>query len=204
MTILHHIKPFNATEEVSINNFIDDLKSILNEGEICCIFRRRDDAIQGKATEMTVNATMEKAHSERIRPAGATDFIYNHKYYDIKQNGSVLKYERFKKWVRGSNRIIYATHVDYVIVHQTDDFIAIMINLTATDFFVVDRYEFIDFLKSINGIKYNASRECYNVQTMYNYTKDAYHGAKGRKLEEWMQENALEDDVLDVILSKVK
>jgi hypothetical protein len=95
--------------------------------------------------------------------------------------------------------VIYATHIAHEIVAENETSITLTVNLSATDMFILDRNEFIQFLQKVNGIKINASRGTANIQTCYNYKKDAYHGLLGRRIEKWASENEIEDDILGII-----
>ena len=157
-------------------------------------FDKTDSGYIGKAFEMAVKEVLHRRNASTVSPAGRTDFCRG-KYYDVKQNGTVLQYNPGEAMIKGSSRVIYATHVAHTVEAVTDSTITISIDLGATDMFVLDRKEFIDFLLSTPGFcKVNASRGTLNIQTMYNYKKNAYHGKKGRVLEAWMEENRLFDD----------
>lgn len=164
-------------------------------------FNKTDKGYIGNAFEMAIKDALRCKHSDRVMPAGQTDLRYG-KHYDIKQNGTVLQYDPDWGMVRGSTRIIYATHVAHTVVAETDTTISIQIRLDETDMFCLDRKQFLDFLLSEKGYcKYNAERGQINIQTMYNYKKGAYHGKKGKTLEAWMAINRLmEDSIVEDIL----
>lgn len=166
-------------------------------------FHASDDGYVGKAFEYALKTLLDRKNADRISPAGRTDFIYGGKYYEVKQNGGVAKYSDYDGFFRGSRRIIYATHIVNTVTDNGDDTVTVTIDLEQTEFFILDRQVFIDYLISTNGLKVNASRGTMNIQTMYNYTKNAYHGARGKKLEEWARKNSLEDDILDVLFDKI-
>ena len=163
-------------------------------------FNKTDSGYIGKAFEMAVKSALNRKNANRVSPCGQTDFIYNRCHYEVKQNGSCVQYHEGEKMVKGSKRIIYATHIAHTITDENDTTITIVVDLGATDMFIVDRDEFIDFLKSVNGIKFNASRGTANIQTCYNYKKDAYHGRLGHRIEEWAYDNELDDDIIGAIL----
>ena len=162
-------------------------------------FKTTDDGIYGKAFEMAIKSILNRKNADRISPCGSADFRYGSKNYDTKQNGSCVKYSESQQYVKGSNRVIYATHIAYTEMINGED-ITVDIDLASTEFFVVDKKQFIEFLQSINCIKVNESRGTVNIQTVYNYKKAAYHGAKGRKIEEWCYENELDDEIKDIII----
>ena len=166
-------------------------------------FNKDNSGYVGIAFELTLKEVLERKHSDRLSPAGRTDFIYNHKFYEVKQNGGVAKYHEYDGIFRGSGRIIYATHVAHTVYDLGNDRIGVEIDLANTEFFVLDRQTFIDYLTDTNGLKVNESKGTINIQTMYNYTKDAYHGARGKKLEKWAREHQLQDDILDVLFDKI-
>lgn len=163
-------------------------------------FNKTDSGVIGKAFEMAIKEALHRKNASKVSPCGTADFRYNKKNYDSKQNGSVLRYNEKSQWVKGSNRVIYATHVSYTIVAETETEIELRIDLADTEMFVLDKKEFVEFLKEIGCIKVNASRGTVNVQTVYNYKKDAYHGRKGKAIEAWAYENELDDDIIGAIL----
>ena len=67
--------------------------------------------------------------------------------------------------------------------------------------FVFDRKEFVEFLSEIGCLKRNESRGTVNIQTVWNYKKNAYHGRKGRLIEEWAYDHDLDDDIIGDILA---
>lgn len=164
-------------------------------------FKKTDSGIIGKAFEMAIKDALNRKNADKVSPCGSADFRYNRRNYDSKQNGSVLRYAETAQYIKGSSRVIYATHVDYTVEAETADSITIAINLENTDMFVFDRKEFVDFLMEIGCVKVNTSRGTVNVQTVYNYKKDAYHGRKGRMIEEWGFEHDLGDDIIGDILA---
>lgn len=165
-------------------------------------FNLTDDGIFGKAFEMAIKDALNRKNANSVSPCGVADMRYNRRNYDIKQNGSCVRYSPTAKYIKGSNRVIYATHISYTKA-IIDNQIAITVDLAETQMFVLDRYEFIDFLKSINGIKLNLSRGTANIQTGYNYKKDCYHGRKAHLIEQWAYEHELDDGVIDDILEAV-
>lgn len=166
-------------------------------------FNEFDDGYVGKAWEFALKSLLERKNAHRISPAGRTDFIYNHNFYEVKQNGGVAQYSDFDGMFRGSKRIIYATHIENTVVNNGNGTITVSLDLENTEFFVLDRKTFIGYLESTNGLKVNKGRGTCNIQTMYNYKKNAYHGARGKKLEEWARDNGLNDDILDVLFDKI-
>lgn len=163
-------------------------------------FNKTDSGYIGKAFEMAVKNALNRKNANRVSPCGSADFIYNRKHYEVKQNGSCVQYHQGEKMVKGSNRIIYATHIAHTITEETETTITISVDLGATEMFVVNRSDFLEFLETVNGVKYNASRGTANIQTCYNYKKDAYHGRLGRKIEEWAYENEIDDDIIGMII----
>lgn len=162
-------------------------------------FKRTDNGIIGKAFEMTIKDLLNRRNADKVSPCGTADFIFNHKCYDTKQNGSCIRYNETERYIKGSNRVIYATHIACTITDVDADTVAVAVDLLNTDFYCVDRTEFIKFLEEIGCIKYNASRGTVNIQTVYNYKKDAYHGKKGRLIEAWASEHWLDDEAIDAI-----
>ena len=162
-------------------------------------FNRTDNGIIGKAFEMTIKDLLNRKNADKVSPCGACDFIYNRKHYDTKQNGSCIRYNETDRSIKGSSRVIYATHIAHTITDLDAETVAVTVDLLNTDFYCVDRSEFVEFLDSIGCVKYNASRGTVNIQTVYNYKKDAYHGKKGKLIEEWASEHWLDDDAIDAI-----
>lgn len=167
------------------------------------IFNQNDDGCIGKAFECALKEVLKRKNAEKISPAGSCDFIFNHKHYEVKQNGGVAKYSNKKNAFVGSNTIIYATHIANTIVNNGNGTITVYIDLENTEFFVLDRKAFYNYLMDTNGLKVNASRGTVNIQTMYNYSKNAYHGARGKRLEVWARENGLDDNILEVLFDRI-
>ena len=162
-------------------------------------FDKTDSGIYGKAFEMAVKDALKRKNADKVSPCGMADFRYNCRNYEVKQNGSCVRYAPNGKYIKGSNRVIYATHIAYAVVEETATHITLAVDLANTDMYVVDRYALLDFLATVNGVKVNASRGTANIQTCYNYKKGAYHGRLGHKIEEWALENELEDDIVATI-----
>jgi hypothetical protein len=163
-------------------------------------FNNTDCAYIGKAFEMAVKECLHRKNPDRISPCGREDFIFNRKHYEVKQNGGVLKYSEFDDFLRGSKRIIYATHIAHNIVEITEKTLSVSISLAESEIFVLDREEFLTFLAENKLMKVNASRGTVNIQTCYNYKKNAYHGRAGKKIEEWAREHEIDDDIITLIL----
>ena len=165
-------------------------------------FKKSDSGYIGKAFEMAVKDALDRKNADRVSPCGSADFRYLNRNYEVKQNGGVLRYAGNSRSLKGSNKVIYATHIDYKVVTEDDEFITITVNLGETTLLVVDRSDFLDFLDEIGCIKVNASRGTANIQTVYNYKLNKYHGAKGKAIEAWAKENENdEDDIIGAILS---
>ena len=167
-------------------------------------FNATDSGYIGKALEMAVKNALNRKHSNRVNPAGIADFQYNRKNYEVKQNGTVLRYHEDWGYLRGSNRVIYATHVAHTVTEMTDTTVTVEIDLLNTEFFVLDRKEFLQFLLDNGYAKRNESRGTVNVQTCYNYKKDAYHGRTGKYIEAWAREHEIDDDIISLIYDGVE
>lgn len=163
-------------------------------------FNITDTGYIGKAFEMAVKDALERRNANRVSAQGVTDLRYG-KFYDVKQNGTVLQYNPGERMIKGSSRVIYATHVAYEVVAQTAETISIAVDLGNTNMYCLDRATFLDFLLTEKGYcKVNESRGTVNIQTVWNYKKNAWHGAKGKHLEAWMAKNQLKDDpIVEVI-----
>ena len=164
------------------------------------VFKKIDSGIQGKAFEMAIKDALKRKNPDCVSSCGKADFRYYHKNYDTKQNGSVLQYNPNDKYIKGSNRVIYATHIDYSIEWEQGDEIGISVDLLNTQMFVVDKTEFVEFLLENGKAKQNLSRGTVNIQTCYNYKKNAYHGKTGKLIEAWAYENEIDDDIIDHII----
>lgn len=163
------------------------------------VFKATDKGIIGKAFEMAIKDSLNCKNADRVSPCGTCDFRYNRKAYDVKQNSSVIRYSDEKGYIKGSSRVIYAVHVAHELA-VIGNFAFISVDLKNTEFFVLDKKEFVEALERMHAIKYNAARHEVNIQTMYNYKKDAYHGKKGKDFAQWAWENCLEDDIIDAII----
>lgn len=166
-------------------------------------FDKKDSGIQGKAFEMVIKDALKRRNADKVSPCGSADFRYKNKNYDSKQNGTVIKYSSHKQYVKGSNRVIYATHIDYTVEVETAETISISVDLANTQMFVLDRVEFVEYLASVNKIKLNNSRGTANIQTAYNYKKDNYHGKWGKRFEEWAFDHEIDDDIIGDILANL-
>lgn len=155
-------------------------------------FKKSDSGTQGKAFEMAIKSALRRKNSDSVSPSGACDFVYNRKHYDSKQNGSPIKYGA-NDFVKGSSRVIYATHIAYSVISEDEETITIEVDLDLTDFFILDKVAFVDFLLANGYAKRNDSREQVNIQTVYNYKKGAYHGSKGKAIEAWARAHEVED-----------
>lgn len=164
-------------------------------------FKTTDKGVIGKAFEMAIKDALHRRNADRVSPCGVSDFRYKARNYDAKQNGSVLCYAEGQGYIKGSNRVIYATHVSHEMHAVDDDHVAVTVDLFNTDMHVLDRRDFVDFLESIGCVKRNAARGTVNIQTVFNYKRDAYHGRKGRMIEAWAFENDLGDDIIGDILA---
>lgn len=162
-------------------------------------FNKTDSGYIGKAFEMAIKDALNRKNADKVSPCGQTDFRFDRKCYEVKQNGSCVKYSHDSRYIKGSNRVIYATHIAYNVVEETMENISITVDLASTEMFILDKQDFIEFLGTVNGIKINASRGTANIQTCYNYKKDAYHGRLGHRIEAWASENEIEDDILGII-----
>ena len=166
-------------------------------------FDKKDSGIQGKAFEMAIKDALKRRNADKVSPCGSADFRYKSKNYDAKQNGTVIKYSSHKQYVKGSSRVVYATHIDYSVVNETADTISITVDLANTQMFVLDKVEFVEYLQSVNKIKFNTSRGTANIQTAYNYKKDNYHGKWGKVFEEWAFDHEIDDDIIGDILENL-
>lgn len=163
---------------------------------------KRNSNIFGSALERSIKYALNKKDYGWLSPTGRCDFRHG-KCYDVKQNSSPILYgDHYQTYIRGSSRVIYATHISYEVISETEDTIELFVNLAETDLWVVDRKEFVDHLLGTPGLaKYVATRNQVNIQTLYNYKRGAYHGRKGLELESWLDDHKLTDDpVIEDIL----
>lgn len=152
----------------------------------------------GDCFEMTCKFCLSRNNADYVSASGRADFKRRFNY-DTKQNASPILYGDIGKgksaYIYGSSRVIYATHVAYQVVAETAENFEVFIDLANTDMWVVDKKQFVDFLLSAKGmVKDNPTRNQLNIQTIWNYKKNAYHGAKYKVLETWLDENQLPDD----------
>lgn len=159
-------------------------------------FKASDKGKVGDPCEMSWKRALGISNPDTVSPKNKPDFYFDGHYYDVKQNGSVIKYDMSRGYVLGSSRVIYATHAVHTRVNHADGTCDIEIDLLATQWYVVDKRAFCKYLVENGYAKYNKTRDELNIQTLYNYTKDAYHGSKGKRLEEWLYENDLADDTV--------
>lgn len=157
-------------------------------------FKKTDCGYLGKAFEMSIKNALERKNADTVSPCGCADFRYKYKNYDTKQNGSVIKYSSHKQYIKGSNRIIYATHIAYNIIDENENTISLSVDLANTQMFVLDKTEFINYLLEVGKAKVNTSRGTVNIQTAYNYKKDCYHGSWAKAFEAWAFNNEIDDD----------
>jgi hypothetical protein len=167
-------------------------------------FKKTDSGIFGKAFEMAVKEALNRKNPNSVSPCGVADFRYKRRNYDAKQNGTCIRYSVNGSYIKGSNRVLYATHIAHTITEETETHISIEVDLLNTEIFVLDRHEFIGFLLENGMVKINASRGTANIQTGYNYTKNAYHGRTGKRIEEWARANELDDDIVSDIYNMIE
>lgn len=157
----------------------------------------------GDGWEMAVKFAAGDKYAEFVSSCGKCDFRHG-KHYDTKQNASPILYGEVKRgntYIHGSSRVIYATHIAYEIINETETEVEIFIDLGNTDFWVVDKKAFVKFLLSTPGmVRDIPARSQMNIQTIWNYSKNKYHGVKYKVLEKWLDENKLDDDIVDIIL----
>lgn len=167
-------------------------------------FDKTDSGIFGKAFEMAIKDALNRKNPNSVSPCGVADFRYFRRNYDAKQNGSCIRYTPNGSYIKGSNRVLYATHIAHTITAETETHITIEVDLLSTEIFVLDRHEFIEYLLENGMVKLNASRGTANIQTCYNYKKDAYHGRTGKRIEEWAREHEIDDDIVSIIYDMVE
>ena len=95
-------------------------------------FDKTDSGFIGKAFEMAVKEVLHRRKSATVSPAGCTDFRYG-KHYDVKQNGTVLQYNPGEAMIKGSSRVIYATHVAHTVEAITETTVTISIDLGSAE-----------------------------------------------------------------------
>ena len=163
-------------------------------------YKATDKGIFGDSFEKAVKNALKRKNADKVSAQGKEDFRFRSIHYEVKQNGTVLKYHGAKNYIMGSSRVIFASHI--VADVFTDDFgtIGVNVDLQATDFYCVDKKSFLDFLLSCKGmVKYNAARGEYNLQSLYNYKRGEYIGRKGKMIEQWCKAHALADDIIEII-----
>lgn len=156
----------------------------------------------GDATEMLFKFHAGVKKWDVVSPTGKPDFARGFTHYDVKQNGSPIVYGDSCA-VKGSSRVIYATHIDVEIIELNEQYKTIQFNLEKTEFFIVDKKSFVKFLKDNNLCKENATRRQVNIQTVFNYSKNAPHGKKGAVIREWCRENEVDTDFKAEIIASI-
>ena len=162
-------------------------------------FNKADKGIFGKAFEMAIKDALKRKNADRVSPCGTADFRYDRKNYDTKQNSSVIRYANSKAYIKGSNRVIYASHIACVTAENGDN-ITVDIDLTDTQMYVVDKKQFVEYLLDNGLARLNRNGTEINIQTGWNYKKNAWHGRVGKRIEEWCYDNEIDDDIIDNIL----
>jgi hypothetical protein len=162
-------------------------------------FKKSDNGIIGKAFEMSIKNALHCKNPDTVSRQGKPDFQKFGRCYDVKQNGTIIKHELDTHYIPGSSRVIYAVHCEYITVAEDADTITIAIDLMNTEAYTVDRNEFVRFLLDNGHAKENKSRNTINIQTLYNYKKDEYHGKRGHAIAEWCRVHELEDEVLPAV-----
>lgn len=165
-------------------------------------FKNGDKSKQGKGFEMAIKEALGLPDARTVSPKGKPDFRFCRKCYDAKQNGTVIKYATETGYIKGASRVIYATHVAYEVLEVTATHTTIRINLADTEMFVVDRNAFVKYLTTTDGMtKTNKGGAEINVQSLFNYSKNDYHGNKWKEITEWLYENDIGDDIIGEILA---
>lgn len=139
---------------------------------------------------------------DMVSPTGQPDFAKGYTHYDVKQNGSPIIYGDSCA-VKGSSRVIYATNIDIDIIELTDEYKTIRFNLEKTEFFIVDKRAFVKFLQDNNLCKDNPTRNQVNIQTVYNYSKNAPHGKKGAVIREWCRAHEVDAEFKAEIIASI-
>lgn len=106
-----------------------------------------------------------------VKSAGRSDWRKG-KNYEIKQNAGTLAYSLDSRMIKGSSRIIYAP---YVVLDGN------VMDLSATEAFVVERETFIEILSSLGLIREKTAtngKRVLAIQTVWNYKKNAPHSKK--------------------------
>lgn len=132
--------------------------------------------IGGCGYEMGVKALLNK--KAEIAAAGKTDLRLG-KCYEIKTGAGTLDYTGTgKAMCYGSTMVIYAP-----VVPQQDSFTAD--ELEAVEAFVMTRKVFIETLENLGMIRHKVStagQDVLSIQTFWNHSKNAPHGAKYGKM----------------------
>jgi hypothetical protein len=165
---------------------------------------RFSDGDIGDCFEMLIKRFAGVKKWDRVSPAGKPDFQIGSRHYDAKQNGSPIVYGDGIA-VQGSSRVVYAPFVSITVVEQTAAYRVIQFHLAETEFFIVDKNAFVKFLlqSEKNLCKDNPTRRQLNIQTVYNYSKNAPHGKKGEYIRDWCYDNEVDTDLKDKILEAI-
>lgn len=142
------------------------------------MFMRRNfgSGIGGYGFETSVKALLGK--EAEIAPAGKTDLRYG-KHYEIKTGAGTLDYTGTgKAMCYGSSMVIYAPVVPQQASFTVDE-------LKAVEAFVMPRKLFLETLESLGMIRHKVStagQDVISIQTFWNHSKNAPHGAKYSKM----------------------
>lgn len=162
------------------------------------IYNIKDKGIFGDTLEKAIKKALNRSNPDFVSPQGQEDFRFNRKHYEIKQNGSCIRYHGNKQYIKGSSRVIYATHIACTVATY-DETKAVSIDLQNTDLFCVDKQEFLDFLLNNGMTKENGERGETNIQSLYNYSRSQYIGKKGKVIEKWCTEHSIDTEIIDLI-----
>lgn len=163
------------------------------------ITKKKDSKIYGAGLETAIKQALKRSNPDAMSPAGEADFRFMHRNYDVKQNGSPITYDG-QHYVKGSNRVIYALHVAATLIDVDAERVGIEVDLGATELYCVDKTAFVKFLLDNGLAKTNKTRgNQINIQSLYNYKKQCYHGTKWQVVEEWLKANELEDPAIQAI-----
>lgn len=160
-----------------------------------------DNSAFGTLFELLIaNIANEKDHRQSLKSQGKAD-VKHHYNYDVKQASSPIKYGE-KDYIFGSSRLIYAPFIKYEILQKSDVMVTLKIDIKEQNVYCIAKNDFLEIIDMLGLKKENKSRDTININTIWNYTKNAPHSKKKlRELVTMLEQYNMQDDEL---LKKIK
>lgn len=160
-----------------------------------------DNGAPGTLFELLVaNISNPKDCRQELKSQGRSD-VKHHYNYDVKQASSPIKYGD-KDYIYGSSRLIYAPFIKYEILAINDGIATIQVDIKEQDVYCIAKQDFLEIIESLGLKKNNKTRDTININTIWNYTKNAPHSKKKlHELVTMLEKYNLSNDEL---LKKIK